>query len=298
MALNSFDLAAFFTLAVDFGETIKQNHERFQRTRGSKSTQEFLTISLPGLDYFCKRLRELFPPGSDTDSERDYMDKILSSTCSVQACRALLALDKALRMYETDSVAQLSLESLSKSKKKTLVEKTIEDLLDGFPLVCLRIGISEIWRAMGFPDRERVKHLLPQAVAIWPSTDSHHYKGTRLIRGSRVENQWPDDVMAAALSSHGHCVYFDGRLRFDDATHTVYLDDVATRVNHVPAYNAFHFVAKGEGQVVLTPDIQANVSASAGRVDVMFKKHLHELHKLLKSKKGHGGGYAIVLPPK
>jgi hypothetical protein len=88
--------------------------------------------------------------------------------------------------------------------------------------------------------------------------------------------------------------YFRGRLRFDDATHTVYLDGTPIKVEHVPTYNAFHFIAKGQGQLLKTEDIQTNVKACSGRLDVQLKHHLPaELYRILKSKRGYGGGFAI-----
>jgi hypothetical protein len=93
--------------------------------------------------------------------------------------------------------------------------------------------------------------------------------------------------------------YFHGRLRFDDATHTVYLDNTPIKVEHIPTYNAFHFIAKGQGQLVKTEDIKTDVKACAGRFDVQLSDHLpSDLRLILTSKRGHGGGYAIDLSKK
>jgi hypothetical protein len=93
--------------------------------------------------------------------------------------------------------------------------------------------------------------------------------------------------------------YFNGRLRFDDATHTVYLDNKLIKVEHATTYNVFHFIAKGAGQHVATKEIRSRVKGCAGRLDVMLKKHLPPaLYQLLLPRKGHGGGYSAVLPLK
>ena len=86
-------------------------------------------------------------------------------------------------------------------------------------------------------------------------------------------------------------------MSFDLATKTVSLDGKAILVDHSTVFHAFLFIARAEGQFVLTKDIQDGVKGFRGRPDVLFARHLPDsLRDCLKSKNGHGGGYSILLP--
>jgi hypothetical protein len=104
----------------------------------------------------------------------------------------------------------------------------------------------------------------------------------------------PDTASRPSGGQPSHCA---GRLQFDDQTHTVMLDGIRIKVDHAPTYNAFRFIAEGEGQLVTTKEIRSRVRACAGRLDDQFREHLpHQLRRILKGKRGHGGGYHLEFP--
>jgi hypothetical protein len=90
---------------------------------------------------------------------------------------------------------------------------------------------------------------------------------------------------------------FNGRLRLDHATRTVWLDGTNYTVHHAAAYNVLRHVAERAGQFVPTTDIKAHVAGCSGRLDKLLADHLPaELRRILVGQSGPSGGYAVVLP--
>ncbi len=87
------------------------------------------------------------------------------------------------------------------------------------------------------------------------------------------------------------------RVRCDPGTRSVTLDrkGLATALPH-DTFSLFQFIATAEGPVS-GPDIRAAVPTLGVRIDREIKNLPEELRALIRSGKGTGGGYWLILPP-
>jgi hypothetical protein len=130
--------------------------------------------------------------------------------------------------------------------------------------------------------------------------------GSHVTRGPSFLDYGPCRVVTDAearrlLKDAGHAPppqVSGGRLFFDAETCTVTLDGTKHHVDDAVVFHVFKTIADGEGELVTSDDIHAAVKGA----HALAWRILARLPKLLKatirSKRGHGGGYWLVLPGK
>ena len=87
-------------------------------------------------------------------------------------------------------------------------------------------------------------------------------------------------------------------LVIDANAHTITVWGDRFEIKHAPTFQLFRKVADADGNLVLSSEIKKTIPGCKGRLDVMLSNHLrpNTLRQLIQSKKGHGGGYWLVVP--
>lgn len=89
-----------------------------------------------------------------------------------------------------------------------------------------------------------------------------------------------------------------GRLQINLLTRRVALDSRSAVIEGPVAFQVFLYIAKGNGVLVKTKDIQESVpGARVGRLDTILKRGLPDwIHRLIPGRSGPNGGYSLQLP--